>query len=62
MITKDYVKYKQFRAGFPLRADSGDGGENPRDVVAYKQNCEIVVSEFELQFRHSVHFWTNTLM
>ena len=24
------------------------------------QNCDIIVSEFELQSRYDVHFWTNT--
>ena len=29
-------------------------------VVANMLDCNIVVSEFELQFRNYVYFWTNT--
>ena len=32
-----------------------------RGVVAKVQNCNIVVSEFEIQSRYYVHFRTNTL-
>ena len=34
---------------------------NPRSVVAHILDCDIVMSEFELQSRYFVHFWTNTL-
>ena len=32
-----------------------------RDVVANALECDIEVSEFELQSRHEFHFWTNTV-
>ena len=28
-------------------------------IVTNMQNCNIIVSEFELQSRYYVHFWTN---
>ena len=34
---------------------------NPHDVVANVPNCDITVSEFELQSRYYVHFRVNTL-
>ena len=34
---------------------------NPRDVVANALNCDILVSDFELQLRNYFHFQTNTL-
>ena len=33
----------------------------PRGVMIKAMACGIVVSEFELQLRYYVHFWTNTL-
>ena len=30
-------------------------------VVINMLDCDIEVSQFELQFRYNVHFWTNTL-
>ena len=30
-------------------------------VVANVLDCDIVVSEFELQSRYNVHFWTNII-
>ena len=30
-------------------------------VVANVLNCDIVITEFELQLLFSVHFWSNTL-
>ena len=33
----------------------------PRGVMVKVLDCEIVVSEFELQSRYYVHFRTNTL-
>ena len=32
-----------------------------RGVMVNAMDCRIVVSEFELQSRNYVHFWTNTL-
>ena len=32
-----------------------------RGVIVKAMDCEIVVSEFVLQSRYYVHFWTNTL-
>ena len=34
----------------------------PRSVVSNVLDCDIVVSEFELQWHPYVHFWTNTLV
>ena len=39
---------------YPLRG-------NPCDLVANVLDCDIVISEFELQSCNNVHFWTNTL-
>ena len=36
-------------------------GGGPRVFVANALDCDIVVSEFELQSRYYVHFRTNTL-
>ena len=33
----------------------------PRGVIVKAMDCGIVVTEFELQSRYYVHFWTNTL-
>ena len=33
----------------------------PRGVMVKALDCRIVVSEFKLQSRYYVHFWTNTL-
>ena len=33
----------------------------PRGVMVKVMDCEIVVSEFELQSRYYIHFRTNTL-
>ena len=33
----------------------------PRSIVVNVLDCDIVINEFELQSRHYVHFWTNTL-
>ena len=30
------------------------------DIVAYVLDCDIIVSEFELQSCYYIHFWTNT--
>ena len=35
-------------------------GGNLRGVMAKVLDCEIVVSEFELQSVYYVHFWTNS--
>ena len=35
--------------------------EGPRGVMVKALDCEIVVSEFELQSHYYVHFRTNTL-
>ena len=32
-----------------------------RGVLLKAMDCGIIVSEFELQSRYYVHFWTNTL-
>ena len=32
---------------------------SPRGVVANELDCDIVVSEFEIQLHHYVHFQTN---
>ena len=32
-----------------------------RSVVSKGLDCDIVVSEFEIQLRCYIHFWTNTL-
>ncbi len=37
------------------------GGGCPRGVMVKAMDCEIVVSEFEIQSRYYVHFRTNTL-
>ena len=34
--------------------------ECPWGVMVKSLDCRIVVSEFELQSRYYVHFWTNT--
>ena len=34
---------------------------SPRDIVANMLDCDIVVSQFELQSSYYVHFRTNTL-
>ena len=39
----------------------GVGVGNPRGVVVNMLDCDIVVSEFELQSHSYVHFRTNTL-
>ena len=36
-------------------------GGGPRGVMVKAMDCGIVVSEFILQSRYCVHFWTNTL-
>ena len=36
-------------------------GRCSRRVIVKVINCRIVVSEFKLQSRYYVHFWTNTL-
>ena len=36
-------------------------GKYPRDVMIKAMDCEIVVSEFELQSLYYVHFRANTL-
>ena len=33
----------------------------PLGVMVKAMDCEIVVSEFELQLHYYIHFWTNTL-
>ena len=35
---------------------------NPRNVVANMLDCDIVVSEIELQSRFYLLFWTNTFL
>ena len=30
-------------------------------VMVKAIDCRIVISEYELQSRYSIHFWTNTL-
>ena len=34
-------------------------GERLRDIVTNVLDSDIVVSEFKLQLRHCVHFWSN---
>ena len=36
-------------------------GGCPRGVVVKAMDCGIIESEFELQSRYNIHFWTNTL-
>ena len=38
----------------------GKGPGFNRGVMVEAFDCVIVVSKFELQSRHYVHFWTNT--
>ena len=44
---------------YPKRFYYFESGEVPEDIVVNMQNCDIVVSKFELQLRYYVHFWTN---
>ena len=36
-------------------------GNCSRGVMVKAMDCKFVVSEFKLQSRYSIHFWTNTL-
>ena len=61
ICTDDFIALKDSTGSVIRYGRTVNSGNCPRGVMVKANDCEIVVSEFGLQSRYSVHFRTNTL-